>query len=763
MYDLTTLNPQQHEAVLHDRGPLLILAGAGSGKTRVITHRVAYLIEERQVSPYSILAITFTNKAAREMKERVVSLLGDTGNSIWISTFHSTCVRILRKYIETIGFNRDFSIYDTDDTKTLMKQVCKDLAIDTKKVKERVFINGISSLKNECISPLQFASKASSLPEKQLAKVYTEYQKRLRENNALDFDDLLCKTVELFEQNADALEYYRRKFEYIMVDEYQDTNNAQFRLIQLLASHTNEYGDVEHNLCVVGDDDQSIYKFRGADITNILSFENVFHNAKVIKLEQNYRSTGNILSVANEVISNNKGRKTKKLWTAAPSGDNVCFIQYNSDFDEARGIVNDIIQCMSDDSSLTYSNFAILYRTNAQSRLIEECLVYRNIPYRIVGGLGFYQRKEIKDILAYLKTTANGFDTLQTKRIINIPKRGIGDTTVSHIQDYADETGMSFFDALCHAPLIPSVSRALPKITSFTDLIYDFRAKLSELSVSELIKYVVDETDYYNYIEEYDPENYSDREENINSLIDKAISFEEEHGSDSSLSEFLTDIALVSDLDNVTDNENCVLLMTMHSAKGLEFDNVYISGMEDGLFPSSLSMEDAELEEERRLCYVGITRARKHLTLTAAKYRMTHGETTCNQISRFVIKEIPRHMLSMKGHARESFMRAEKSAADTNRCVSRDSFLNEPAPVRTRSSSSRVTPVFTDNYKIREIKPPTGVTPGYDVGDRVKHIRFGEGTVTNIARGTKDFEVTVDFNGVQKKMLASFAKLKKIN
>ncbi|MBQ8281083.1 MAG: UvrD-helicase domain-containing protein [Lachnospiraceae bacterium] len=786
MFDLNTLNEPQREAVLHDKGPLLILAGAGSGKTRVITHRIAYLIQERGVSPFQILAITFTNKAAAEMKERVGRLLGEDANNVWVSTFHSTCVRILRRYCEHIGYDRNFSIYDTDDVKSLMKQILKAMNIDTKRIKEKAFINAISAAKNECIGPEEFAKHAYNFPDNKIAEVYTEYQRRLKENNAFDFDDLLFKTVELFDTCGEALEYYRSRFEYIMVDEYQDTNTAQFRLIKQLACHTNMYGEIERNLCVVGDDDQSIYKFRGADITNILNFEETFKNARVIKLEQNYRSSGNILNIANEVIAHNRGRKEKKLWTSSDAGDSVTFIQYNSDFEEARGIVEDIQNSVSEGAS--YKDFAILYRTNAQSRLLEERMIYRNLPYRIVGGVNFYQRKEIKDILAYLKTIANGQDALQTKRIINIPKRGIGDTTIDHVQNYADFGGISFYEALLDAKNISAVSRAQTKIASFTDMIEELKIKASGMSVSKLIEEVIETVNYYEYLSDYsaDTNEFEDRRDNISSFIDKAVSYEQEADNEATLSDFLSEVALVADIDSVSSDENCILLMTLHSAKGLEFDNVYMCGMEERLFPSAMCMEsEAEIEEERRLCYVGITRARKKLTLTAAKQRMLHGETSFNLVSRFVLQEIPRFMLSIKGHAHESYMRAPKNewaknnepAPKKNETLSRDFYLNRSSNSGlsfTGSTlghsgskagifnSAKTTDPYKDLFKVREIAPATTSSLDYKVGDRVKHIRFGEGTVKDITKGSKDYEITVDFNGNTKKMLASFAKLQKI-
>ncbi len=775
MFDLKKLNDKQLEAVLHDRGPLLILAGAGSGKTRVITHRIAYLIEERGISPYAIMAITFTNKAAKEMKERVENLLGDNSLNVWVSTFHSSCVRILRRYAEHIGFSKDFTIYDTDDSKSVMKQIVKDLNIDSKRYKERAFLNAISNAKNECITPEKFAESAYEPFDKMVVRVYKEYQKRLRESNAMDFDDLLMKTVELFDTCKEAIDHYNRRFEYIMVDEYQDTNNAQFRLIKQLANHYNDFdGTWEHNLCVVGDDDQSIYKFRGADITNILSFENTYHGAKVIKLEQNYRSTDKILEIANIVISNNNGRKDKKLWTEKTNGKDVSFIQYASDFDEARGISEEIRK-KTENGSEKYSSFAVLYRTNAQSRLLEERMIFLNIPYRVVGGVNFYARKEIKDVLAYLKILVNPSDHLQISRIANIPKRGIGDTTLAHLREYADENNIIFYEAMKQADTIKSVSRAKDKLKDFTKLIESFRDYAfseEKHSIPELIRKILEDIEYDDYLSGYDddPEKSDERKENIESFIDKAVSYENEAGEDSSLSAFLAEVALVADIDSVESGEDRVMLMTLHSAKGLEFDNVYICGMEDGLFPSSMSMESpAEIEEERRLCYVGITRARNTLTFTCAKQRMVRGEMTVYPVSRFINREIPRHMLQIKGHAHESYMSEERkfeAGKRSNSSFTSSSIFDSIRPQKPSNpyrytSSSPYTNPYSEKIKTREIEPATASSLGYKEGDTVEHPRFGTGVVTQIVKGTKDYEVSVEFDSGPKKMLASFAKLKK--
>ena len=557
IYD--TLNPMQKEAVLHTEGPLLILAGAGSGKTRVLTHRVAYLIDEKQVNPWNILAITFTNKAAGEMRERVDQLVGFGAESIWVSTFHSTCVRILRRHIEYLGYNTNFSIYDSDDQKTLMKQVFKAMDVDTKQFKERSVLGTISSAKDKLIGPDEFLLNAGQdFRQRGIGEIYKEYQKRLRKNNALDFDDLIVKTVELFQNNSEILNYYQERFKYIMVDEYQDTNLAQFKLISLLAS---KY----RNLCVVGDDDQSIYRFRGADIGNILSFEETFPGAKVIKLEQNYRSTQNILNAANGVIRHNRGRKDKTLWTANGEGELIRFKQFVTAREEADFVAREIR-----DSVYAYQDQAVLYRTNAQSRLLEERCIFYNVPYRLVGGVNFYQRKEIKDILAYLKTIANGVDDLSVLRIINVPKRGIGATTMGKVTIFASEHGMSLYDALREARQIPGIGKAAEKIGTFIGQMESFRARAQseDYTIQDLIEGIMDETGYQQELEAEGEVESQTRLENIEELVNKAVSYEED-SEHSTLDEFLEQVALVADIDNMDESENRVTLMTLHSAKGL--------------------------------------------------------------------------------------------------------------------------------------------------------------------------------------------------
>ncbi len=639
---LDSLNKEQYEAVCHYEGPLLILAGAGSGKTRVLTHRIAWLIEEKKVNPWNIMAITFTNKAAGEMRERVDRLAGEGGGRVWVATFHSTCVRILRRFIEQIGYGKNFTVYDGDDQKSLMKEICRQLKIDTKKYKERMFLSLISAAKNEMVTPEDFLKWDQGIPqnEKEMtARVYKEYQKQLAKNNALDFDDLLCRTVELFRCCPEALSFYQERFRFIMVDEYQDTNMVQFEFVSLLAS---KY----RNLCVVGDDDQSIYKFRGANIGNILDFEQVFPDAKVIRLEQNYRSTQNILSAANAVISRNKGRKKKTLWTENGDGCKVNFREFLNAYEEAE-YISGMITAMVRRGECRYGDCAVLYRTNAQSRLFEEKFLLADIPYRIIGGINFYARREIKDLLAYMKTVDNGQDDLAVRRIINVPKRGIGAATISRVQEYALSQGISFYDALRRVKEIPGTGRSAAKIESFVTLIQTLRSKQEFYSVKELLEDIAEQTGYIKDLEAEGTDEAKERIENITELVSKASSYDET-AEEPSLSGFLEDIALVADIDSVQEGEDRVLLMTLHSAKGLEFPQVFMAGMEDGLFPgypSIISDDPTDLEEERRLCYVGITRAMKRLTMTSARMRMVRGETQFHTVSRFV-QDIPGELLS---------------------------------------------------------------------------------------------------------------------
>ena len=743
---LDNMNEMQKQAILHTEGPLLILAGAGSGKTRVLTHRTAYLIDEMRVNPYHILAITFTNKAAGEMRERIDDIVGFGSESIWVSTFHSTCVRILRRYIDRLGYDTNFTIYDADDQKSLMKDICKRLEIDTKQFKEKMFLSVISSAKDELIDPIEFENRAAGdFTKRKQAMVYKEYQQALKANNALDFDDLIFKTVELFKLDKEVLSSYQERFKYIMVDEYQDTNTAQFELIRLLASKYK-------NLCVVGDDDQSIYKFRGANIYNILNFEKHFPDAKVIKLEQNYRSTQNILDAANSVIANNVGRKDKKLWTENGEGEKITFEQLDSGYEEADYVARDISRKIRQ-GEVRYKDCAVLYRTNAQSRLFEEKFITSNIPYKIVGGVNFYARKEIKDLLAYLKTIDNGRDDLAVKRIINVPKRGIGATSINRVSNYAMDNDIDFYSALRRAADIPGVGRAESKIRPFVLFIQGLKAKSEILSVSQLLEEIIEQTGYVDELRAEGTDEAEARIENINELISKTVAYEEST-DEPSLSGFLEEVALVADIDDVDSESDYVVLMTLHSAKGLEFDNVYLAGMEDGLFPSYMSITSdnaaAEIEEERRLAYVGITRAKKNLTITSARMRMIRGETQYGKVSRFV-KEIPGELL--KGEIYEPRT---------------SGYEERPNSVSTYQKARRAfkdVPVYTpvSNQKSFASNNTSGVALDYAVGDRVRHIKFGDGEVKAIVEGGRDFEVTVDFDKAgTKKMFATFAKLKKI-
>lgn len=747
IYD--TLNEPQREAVYYTEGPLLILAGAGSGKTRVLTHRIAYLIEEKGVNPWNILAITFTNKAAGEMRERVDRLVGFGSESIWVSTFHSMCVRILRRHISLLGYDTNFTIYDADDQKTLMKDVCKLLQIDTKIYKERALLAAVSHAKNELVTPEEFRLNAGGdFSQRKIAEVYEEYEKQLKANNALDFDDLLIKTVQLFQTQADVLEYYQERFRYIMVDEYQDTNTVQFELVRLLAS---KY----RNLCVVGDDDQSIYKFRGANIKNILNFEQYFEDAKVIKLEQNYRSTSNILNAANAVIRNNAGRKDKTLWTDNGDGEKIQFRQFDSAYDEAEYIVGDIRKRVRE-KEYSYHDNVILYRTNAQSRMFEEKFVTANIPYKIVGGINFYARREIKDLLAYLKTVDNGKDDLAVRRIVNVPKRGIGLTSINRVQDYAAAYNIGFYDALRAVDLIPNIGRGASKLESFVALIEHFKTDAEDMSISDLLKEIIEETGYIESLQAEDMVEAETRIENIDELLSKVAAYEEDcedRNEPASLSGFLEEVALVADIDSLDEDTDYVVLMTLHSAKGLEFPNVYLAGMEDGLFPSYMTItadDPEEVEEERRLCYVGITRAEKELTLTCARRRMIRGETQYNKMSRF-LKEIPMELLSTGAVFTKD--KEEPEVKVSAYMQAKQAFKAKPFGGSAPYSQSPA----------KSFGKPSGKGLDYKTGDRVRHIKFGEGTVTAIIEGGRDYEVTVAFDTAgTKKMFAAFAKLEKI-
>ena len=764
---LDALNEPQRQAVMATDGPLLILAGAGSGKTRVLTHRTAYLIEECGVNPYNIMAITFTNKAAGEMRERIDQMVGYGSESIWVCTFHSTCVRILRRYIDRLGFGTNFTIYDSDDQKTLMKDICKRLEIDTKMYKEKMFLSAISSAKDELIDPIEFETRAAGdYVKRKQAQVYREYQQALKQNNALDFDDLIMKTVELFKLDKEVLASYQDRFRYIMVDEYQDTNTAQFELIRLLAL---KY----QNLCVVGDDDQSIYKFRGANIYNILNFEHHFPDATVIKLEQNYRSTQNILDAANAVIANNQGRKEKRLWTDNGAGDKITFEQLDTAAEEADFVARDIARRVRK-GEYQYKDCAILYRTNAQSRLFEERFITANIPYKIFGGVNFYARKEVKDLLAYLKTIDNGQDDLAVRRIINIPKRGIGEASINKVALYAQEQEISFYDALCVAEQVPGLGKAAAKIRPFVLFIQSMKAKAKLLSVADLLQEVIETTGYVRELEAEGTDEAEARIENIDELISKAVDYAEGEEAPT-LNGFLENVALVADIDSFDENSDYVVLMTLHSAKGLEFPNVYLAGLEDGLFPSYMSItsdnSQAEIEEERRLAYVGITRAKKNLTITSARVRMVRGQTQYGKVSRFV-REIPPELLSGKIYEPKT---KEEPIEQSTFQKARKAFRMVPSYGgsgygkevgegygSTFRSSKATKPVYTKVENQRDFGSAGGAL-SYQVGDRVRHIKFGDGEVMAIVSGGRDYEVTVDFDKVgTKKMFASFAKLKKI-
>ena len=764
---LDALNEPQRQAVMATDGPLLILAGAGSGKTRVLTHRTAYLIEECGVNPYNIMAITFTNKAAGEMRERIDQMVGYGSESIWVCTFHSTCVRILRRYIDRLGFGTNFTIYDSDDQKTLMKDICKRLEIDTKMYKEKMFLSAISSAKDELIDPIEFETRAAGdYVKRKQAQVYREYQQALKQNNALDFDDLIMKTVELFKLDKEVLASYQDRFRYIMVDEYQDTNTAQFELIRLLAL---KY----QNLCVVGDDDQSIYKFRGANIYNILNFEHHFPDATVIKLEQNYRSTQNILDAANAVIANNQGRKEKRLWTDNGAGDKITFEQLDTAAEEADFVARDIARRVRK-GEYQYKDCAILYRTNAQSRLFEERFITANIPYKIFGGVNFYARKEVKDLLAYLKTIDNGQDDLAVRRIINIPKRGIGAASINKVALYAQEQEISFYDALCVAEQVPGLGKAAAKIRPFVLFIQSMKAKAKLLSVADLLQEVIETTGYVRELEAEGTDEAEARIENIDELISKAVDYAEGEEAPT-LNGFLENVALVADIDSFDENSDYVVLMTLHSAKGLEFPNVYLAGLEDGLFQSYMSItsdnSQAEIEEERRLAYVGITRAKKNLTITSARVRMVRGQTQYGKVSRFV-REIPPELLSGKIYEpktkeepieQSTFQKARK-AFRTVPSYGGSGYGKEVGEGygSTFRSSKATKPVYTKVENQRDFGSAGGAL-SYQVGDRVRHIKFGDGEVMAIVSGGRDYEVTVDFDKVgTKKMFASFAKLKKI-
>ena len=740
MKDLTaSLNPMQKEAVLKTEGPLLLLAGAGSGKTRVLTHRIAYLIQQG-VKPYNIMAITFTNKAAKEMKERVEKIT-PFGKDVWVSTFHSSCVRILRRDIEKIGYTSKFTIYDADDSEKLIKEVIKDLNINEKNFQPRAVMSEISNQKNELISAVAYKEMAGEdYYAKVVSKIYYEYQKRLKQNNALDFDDIILKTVQLFAQNPDVLDKYREKFKYIMVDEYQDTNTCQYNLIRQLSSK-------HRNLCVVGDDDQSIYGWRGANIRNILDFEKDFKNATVIKLEQNYRSTQTILDAANSVIGNNFNRKSKSLWTDNEKGEAIKIKRLENDIDEALFIVSEIERGIK--AGRDYKDFAILYRNNALSRIIEDRLVKNSIPYRLLGGVPFYTRREIKDIMCYLKALYNPLDDIAIKRIINVPKRGIGNATVEKLSIYAMQNDMSIFEAILNVSEIPDLKTRSKKLLEFSKLILDLQEDALNLNISTLIETIMEKTEYKESLLKEGDEDVQDRFKNLGELISKATEFEETNEK-TDLTAFLEEVALVADVDNYSENDDTVVLMTLHSSKGLEFPVVFIAGFEEGIFPSYRSTLDSSpsaIEEERRLCYVGITRAKTKLYLTLAKSRLQYGQYTYNAPSRF-IKELPKEYIQVE-QVNKGVVKTEVSNKITN---------EKPL------ARQKYNPQKNKNYSsYNALLSPKNVTLDFEVGDKVKQIKYGVGVVTNIAPAGADYEITVEFPEVgAKKFMAKLCRFKKL-
>lgn len=770
---LNILNKEQKVAVLSTDGPLLILAGAGSGKTRVLVHRIAYLIDNEGVNPWNILAITFTNKAAEEMRNRVDKIVGQGADSIWVSTFHSLCVRILRRHIDLIGYDTNFTIYDTDDSKTVMKDVMKRLNIDNKTIREKAALAAISSAKDELIDVYEFReNSAGDYRQELIARLYEEYENALHRANALDFDDLIVLTVKLFKECPQVLDNYQERFRYIMVDEYQDTNTAQFELVRLLA-------DKYRNLCVVGDDDQSIYKFRGANIGNILDFEKNYEEAKVVRLEQNYRSTQNILDAANAVIANNTERKEKSLWTDKGAGNRIHFKQLDTAYDEADYIASDIAKAVKK-GLVKYGDCAVLYRTNAQSRIIEEAFVREGIPYNIVGGVNFYSRREIKDVLAYLKTIDNGVDDVAVKRIINVPKRGIGQTSVAKVSDFATEQDISFYEALAYGKNIPGIGKAALKLEAFVNMIAVLKSKAEFMDIAALIKDVLATTGYIEELEESDEDDAEDRIENIDELISKAVSYKDDN-PEGTLSDFLAEVALVADIDSIDENADMALLMTLHGAKGLEFSRVYIAGAEDGVFPGMSAVFDEDptaVEEERRLAYVGITRAKDDLTITCARSRMIRGETQYNSVSRFV-KEIPTELMDDRpSPERKLKIDGEELSRYSDGSNERDAFLSKPyggysgvtyskpkAVVMPKVTPALTKPYIAKNASTRSASGSAGVAAklSYGVGDRVRHTKYGEGTVKDISLEPRDYKVTVEFDGAgQKIMYATFAKLEKI-
>jgi len=768
---LKNLNDKQYEAVVNTEGPCLVIAGAGSGKTKVLTHKIAYLIGEKNALPWNILAITFTNKAANEMKERITNLVGDVAQDIWMGTFHSICVRILRKFIDRLGFDSSFIIFDTSDQRTLVKTCIKNIGLDDKMFTDRSVLSEISNAKNEMLEPEQYTVRANGdFRKEKIALVYEMYQKRLRENNAIDFDDIINYTIKILMENPDILEYYSNKFQYVLVDEYQDTNKAQFTLVTMLASKNG-------NITVVGDNDQGIYSFRGADISNILNFERDFPGTKIIKLEQNYRCTGNILKAANSVIKNNEVKYKKQLWTENEVGNLPKVYSADNEYDEGTYIAQQI-EHLRREEYYKYSDFAILYRMNTQSRAIEEILRRESIPYKIIGGLKFYERKEIKDIISYLRLIQNPFDNLSLKRIINEPKRGIGKTSLDKIEQMSDEIGISMYEIIKDSDQY-GLNRVFLNSREFVNCIEELRAKKDDLKLSELIKETLKKTGYTKALENENTIEAENRIENLDEFLTVAIEFEEE-SVENHLSDFLEGITLSSDIDNMEETEETVTLMTLHSAKGLEFPVVFLVGMEEGIFPGYKSIsEPQELEEERRLCYVGITRAKENLYLTCSKQRTIFGSTSCNPVSRF-LKEIPSDLLD--GYE-EAFGDNSKETSSNNSIFGDSKYswtygsknngniktykVDTKEPTISASSTNtgfafRSAESFLNSLN----KKATGTNVDlsqYQAGVRIFHKKFGEGTISKVEPEGDDLKVDIQFDKVgHKRLMAKFANLEVI-
>ncbi len=769
---LDGLNDKQYEAVVNTEGPCLVIAGAGSGKTKVLTHKIAYLIKEKNVKPWNILAITFTNKAANEMKERIVNLVGDVAGDIWMGTFHSICVRILRRFIDRIGFGTSFIIFDTTDQRTLVKNCLRDLNIDDKLFNERAVIAEISNAKNEMLTPEMYRARTNGeFRKEKIADIYDLYQKRLKENNAIDFDDIINYTIEILQDNEDIREYYCDKFKYVLVDEYQDTNKSQFTLVTILASKYK-------NITVVGDNDQGIYSFRGADISNILNFEKDFPGTKIIKLEQNYRCTGNILKAANSVISNNEVKYKKELWTQNEEGNLPKVYQAEDEYDEARYIVEQI-EHLKREEYYKYNDFAVLYRMNTQSRAIEDILRRENIPYKIIGGLKFYERKEIKDIIAYLRLIQNTNDNLSLRRIINEPKRGIGKTSLDKIETISNETGIPMYEIIKKADEF-GLNRVFINSREFINVIEELKAKKDDMNISDLIKEILRKSGYTKALEDENTIEAENRIENLDEFLTVAIEFEEEE-AENGLSQFLEGITLSSDIDDLDEDADYVTLMTLHSAKGLEFPVVFLVGMEEGIFPGYKSIsEPKELEEERRLCYVGITRAKEYLFLTCSRQRTIFGSTSYNQVSRF-LEEIPEELLEGYEEAFGETTNKDRMFEDSSykwsygnngngKVKSYKIDTKEPVMAASKVNSSnnnnfmfRTAESFLSNLNKKKNNTTVDLSQ-YKAGMRIYHKKFGEGTINNVEPEDDDLKVDINFDKVgHKRLMAKFANLEIID